>query len=227
MTTLTLVSHHLCPYVQRVSISLMEKQIPFERLYIDLAEKPDWFLKISPLGKVPLLQIGREVIFESAVICDYLDEAYPEHLLHPADPLQRAKHRAWVEFSSATLSDLWGFETARDEDAVRRKAADLRRKFQQLDDALGDGPFFAGGKFSLVDAAFAPVFRYFDVFDQIADFGLFSSLDHVLKWRAHLAQRASVQMAVTPDYPVRLRAFLEKHDAYLHHLAAAHQLNAS
>ena len=49
--TLTLVSHLLCPYVQRAVILLTEKNIPFERIDVDLANKPDWFLKLSPLGK--------------------------------------------------------------------------------------------------------------------------------------------------------------------------------
>ena len=53
---LKLISHKLCPYVQRAVISLTEKGVPFERIDIDLDNKPDWFLKISPLGKVPVLQ---------------------------------------------------------------------------------------------------------------------------------------------------------------------------
>ena len=54
----TLISHHLCPYVQRAAIALAEKGMPFERIYIDLAAKPDWFKAISPLGKVPVLRVA-------------------------------------------------------------------------------------------------------------------------------------------------------------------------
>ena len=75
MTThLKLISHKLCPYVQRAVIALTEKGVPFERIDIDLANKPDWFLKISPLGKTPVLQVGEPPIFESAVILEYLEE---------------------------------------------------------------------------------------------------------------------------------------------------------
>ena len=56
--SLKLISHKLCPYVQRAVIALTEKGIPFERVDIDLADKPDWFLKISPLGKMPVLLVG-------------------------------------------------------------------------------------------------------------------------------------------------------------------------
>src|SRR5262252_630081 len=66
MPKLTLVSHDLCPYVQRAVIALAEKGVRFERVYIDLAAKPDWFRAISPLGKVPLLRVGADVIFQSA-----------------------------------------------------------------------------------------------------------------------------------------------------------------
>src|SRR5918992_3647184 len=86
---LTLISHKLCPYVQRAVIALNEKGVPFERIDIDLANKPDWFLKLSPLGKVPVLvveQDGREqVLFESAVIAEYLDETLAPRL-HPTNP---------------------------------------------------------------------------------------------------------------------------------------------
>ena len=92
---LTLVSHHLCPYVQRAAISLAEKAVPFERVYVDLADKPAWFLDLSPLGKTPVLKVDDRAIFESAVILEYLEETGP-HPLHPADPLRRAEHRAWI-----------------------------------------------------------------------------------------------------------------------------------
>jgi glutathione S-transferase len=77
---LELISHYLCPYVQRAVITSIEKNIPHDRTYIDLANKPEWFLTISPLGKVPLLKVAGEILFESAVICEYLDEISPGSL---------------------------------------------------------------------------------------------------------------------------------------------------
>jgi glutathione S-transferase len=220
MPTLTLVSHHLCPYVQRAAILLSEKGVPFERVNIDLADKPDWFKAISPLGKVPLLKVGEDaVLFESSVICEYLEDTQP-HRLHPTDPLERARHRAWMEFGSTVLADIWGFETANDAATAERKAADLESKFGWLEQSLGEGPYFGGARFSVVDAVFAPVFRYFDVFDAIADYGIFAETPKVGAWRAALAARPSVRDAVTADYPDRLRAFLAAHNAHLHRLAA-------
>jgi glutathione S-transferase len=194
--------------------------VPFERVYIDLSDKPGWFKQLSPLGKVPLLKVGSDaVIFESVVICEYLEETQP-HPLHPADPLQRARHRAWIEFGSVILADLWGFETAKDATTVESKAAALKARFGRIEDSLGDGPYFAGERFCLVDAAFGPVFRYFDVFDGIIDHDIFSKTPKVRAWRRALVVRPSVRDAVSADYADRLRAFLEVHDAYLHRLAA-------
>ena len=220
MPGFTLVSHHLCPYVQRAAIALAEKGIPYERIEIDLADKPEWFRQISPLGKVPLLQVDADtVIFESAVICEYLEETQPNPL-HPADPLDRARHRAWMEFGSAVLSDIWGFETAPDAATLWAKAGALKLKFGRIEASLGAGPYFAGGRFSLVDAVFGPVFRYFDVFDDIIDHEIFSDTPRVRAWRAALAARPSVRSAVSPDYDDRLRAFLKSSNAHLDRLAA-------
>jgi glutathione S-transferase len=208
MTKLTLVSHHLCPYVQRAAIALEEKGVAFERINVDLASKPDWFLAISPLGKVPLLKVGDAVIFESAVILEYLEETQ-SNPLHPADPLTRADHRAWIEFGSTILMDIWNFYTAVDDAALQAKARTLTDKFARLEQRLGGGPYFEGARFSLVDAVFAPVFRYFDAFDRVGDFGMLAGKPRVEAWRQALAQRPSVVRAVAADFPERLWAFLE------------------
>ena len=221
---LKLISHKLCPYVQRAVIALVEKGVPFERIDIDLASKPEWFLKISPLGKVPVLVVATERgevgLFESNVICEYIEETQAGSSLHPADPLARAEHRAWMEFGSAILGDLWGLETTTDAATFESKREALVAKFARVDAALGAGPFFAGDRFSLVDAVFAPIFRYFDVFDDLTDLGIFRSTPKVRAWRDALAQRPSVRSAVGADYPELLRAFLKRYDAHLLKLAA-------
>jgi glutathione S-transferase len=102
----------------------------------------------------------------------------------------------------------------------------MRAKLQQVERVLGDGPWFAGRRFGVVDAAFGPVFRYFDVFDTIVDLGIFSGLPKVCQWRKHLSHRPSIQQAVLPDYADRLRLFLADHDAYLHHIAERHRQKA-
>jgi glutathione S-transferase len=218
MARFTLVSHHLCPYVQRAAITLAEKTVDHERVAVDLSAKPDWFTAISPLGKVPLLKVGERVLFESAVICEYLDEVTPGSL-HPEDPLEKAEHRAWIEFASAMLNAIGGFYNAPDAAAFEDKRTAMAAMAGRLEAALGPGPYFAGARFHLVDAAFGPVFRYFDVFDRIGDFGVFAATPKVRPYRAALADRPSVAGAATPDYSARLEAFLRARPSHLGSLA--------
>ncbi len=211
---LTLISHHLCPYVQRAAIALSEKGVVFERIDVDLSNKPDWFLELSPLRKTPLLKVDGHAIFESAVILEYLEETQPNPL-HPRDPLARAEQRAWIEFASAVLNDIAGLYRAADAIAFTAKADALAGKFERLEQHLGDGPYFAGARFSLVDAAFGPVFRYFDVFDRIGSFGILEEKPKVAAWRRALAARPSVQSAVAQGYDSRLWQFLEQRASHL------------
>jgi glutathione S-transferase len=204
----TLVSHHLCPYVQRAAIVLAEKRVPFARRYVDLAAKPDWFLAVSPLGKTPVLLAGEQPLFESAVICEYLDETLAPPL-HPRDAVRRARERGWMEFGSAVLNTIAGFYNAPDGPALQSRRDELAAKFMQVERVLDcDGPWFAGPRFGLVDAVFGPVFRYFDVFESLGESGFFEQAPKVRAWRRALAGCPSVQQAVSANYPRLLHEFL-------------------
>jgi glutathione S-transferase len=211
---LTLVSHALCPYVQRASIVLEEKQAAFTRRDVDLADKPDWFMAVSPLGKTPVLLVGETPIFESAVICEYLDDTLAPRL-HPADPLRRARHRAWMEFGSAVLDGIAALYNAPEEASLHARRDDLVQRFTVLEASLGAGPYFDGQCFSIVDAVFGPVFRYFDTIERIGDFGFFDATPRVRAWRRALAMRSSVRRAVGADYGANLLAFIEARDSAL------------
>lgn len=214
MSTLTLISHHLCPYVQRAVITLTEKSVGHERVYIDLAAKPEWFRALSPLGKVPLLEVGDIALFESAVICEFLEET-TAHPLHPTDPLAKAQHRAWVEFASAILNDIAGLYTAKTATDFAGRAQTLTDRFTWLERHLGTGPYFTGDAFSMVDAAFAPVFRYFETFERHCDLYLFADLPKTSAWRTALAARPSVETAVDADYDSRLMTFLQARNSHI------------
>jgi glutathione S-transferase len=211
---LELISHNLCPYVQRAIITLLEKEIPHQLRYIDLADKPEWFRSISPLGKVPLLKVKGEVLFESAVICEFLDEITPGSL-HPSDPLIKAKHRAWIEFGSSILNAIAGFYNAPNQKLFEQKQQELRDKFLWIENHWQGGKYFAGDTFSLVDGVYGPIFRYFEVFDAIADFRIFADTPKVKAWRQSLKVRPSIQKAVIPSYPEQLLSFLKGRNSYL------------
>jgi glutathione S-transferase len=155
MTKLTLISHHLCPYVQRAVIALTEKKVPFERIDVDLANKPDWFKALSPLGKTPVLKVGEAVIFESAVILEYLEETQP-FPMHPKDPLQRAWHRSWIEFGSEVLNGIWGFYPRRTKPRLQPKRRRCPANSNSWNTVLDPAPTSMPGSFRLSMQRLAP-----------------------------------------------------------------------
>lgn len=212
---LTLISHHLCPYVQRAAIALNEQEVPFERRNIDLGNKPDWFLKLSPLGKVPILVIDDDaVLFESSVIAQYIDEITGHELLS-SDPLEKYSQLAWMEFASQVIAGIGRLYNADTRSSVEDARSNLEDKFQRVEKALSNGPWFAGEQFTLVDASFAPAFRYFDVIDGLAGFEVLAETPKVACWRLALSKRPSVVAAVSDDYPERLLTFLAGRDSYI------------
>ncbi|MGE7472042.1 glutathione S-transferase family protein [Bosea sp. NPDC003192] len=219
-SSLTLISHPLCPFVQRAAIVLLEKGVPFERINVDLANKPDWFRALSPTGKVPLLKValadGRDAtLFESMVICEYLEETQSGGRLYSEDSLSRAQQRAWIEFGTATLADAWQFLNASDGATSDAKRAAFRDKLQQLETAVAAEPYFSGVAFGMVDAVYAPIFRYFDILDPTVSQPIFEGLPRITAWRGALAARESVIAAVGEDYAERFRQHLRLHKALL------------
>jgi len=210
-----LISHSLCPYVQRSIILLEEKGIVYSRKDIDLAHKPTWFMQYSATGKVPLLIVdGKDSVFESAVICEYLDEVTGGTML-PIDHLEKAQHRSWIDFGSGILADIASLYNASDRIAFEKAHSGIQSKFHQLEKKLSHGPYFTGEIFQLIDAVYAPIFRYFDVIERFLPLDTFNALDKCQRWRKALAQRQSVKQAVSIDYPENLKNFLVKRESYL------------
>ena len=217
---LKLISHKLCPYVQRAVIALSEKGVAFERIDIDLADKPDWFLKISPLGKTPVLLVGDTAIFESAVILEYLEEAQPKPL-HPPDPLARAEHRGWIEFGSAVLGDIAGFYAARDAATFKAKAAQLEQKFARLEarSRLRPGSRAKTSRWSTLCSARCSAISMCSTRSAISAFWQASqnSRAGARRWR----RGQSVRAAVSADYPALLRDFIGRRELWLSQFCSA------
>lgn len=193
-----IVSYNLCPYVQRALIVIGEKGIEAERAYIDLKNKPAWFLKISPLGKVPVLEDRMNgAMFESLAICEYLDEVSAGSL-QPRDPFERHVHKAWMSLATTLLSQITDLtwvpkqaEFDKTQHAIRQTLLILERQIK--------GPYFAGSDFHLVDATFAPAFRIYNLFDQIEDLQI-PLPPRVQNWREALLARKAVADAVLPSF---------------------------
>ncbi len=205
-TDLTLISHPLCPFVQRAAIVLLEKGVAFDRVNVDLSAKPDWFLALSPTGKVPVLKVRQlsgedAILFESVVICEYLNETQGGAAMYPDDALLRARHRAWIEFATQTFTEGWQFLHAKDVATADARRTAFRDRLSKIEAELGGGPYFAGADFGLLDAVYAPLFRYFGNIDRQMANPIFASLLRVTAWRAALAERSSVKSAVIDTYP--------------------------
>jgi len=210
----TLVSFELCPYVQRSVIALEEKGAAYELRHIDLRNKPDWFVDISPFGKVPVLMVDDTVIFESSVINEYLDEVVAPPL-HPGDPLEKARHRSWIEFISTVLgTEAWTLQSATDEATARKVVEAMQVKLHRLEDAIG-GPFFAGEDFRLIDAAAAPLLQRLVWCDHAGQLSLFSGLPKIAAWWDALAAHPSVKQSTVDDGEAKFLALLDEYGSWI------------
>nr|MBS0019227.1 glutathione S-transferase family protein [Gammaproteobacteria bacterium] len=212
---LELISFELCPYVQRAVITLLYKQASFTLTHIDLADPPKWFLDISPFGKVPVLRVdGETIIFESAVISEYIDEVFPGRL-HPADPLQRALNRSWIEFGSACLTETFRMINAKTADKFEDIHADLLEKLQQLEGILGPGPYFNGKQFSLADAAYAPLFARLELLGELVEVYAKTDLPKTARWSETLLAVPAVQRSQAPHFAELYHQMIRNRNGHL------------
>ena len=208
-----LISFETCAFVQRAVITLKRKQIAHDITYIDLDDPPDWFLDLSPLKKVPVLKVDDEVLFESAVINEYLDEITGGEL-QPADPLERARNRAWVEFASNMLGNHYMMKMSQDEDRYTRYRDTLVEKLLRVERRLGDGPWFNGEQFSLADTAFAPLFRHDSVAQRQMSIIDTDSMPKVVAWADRLLALPEVRDSVVDEFDDLYLAALQKNGSY-------------
>lgn len=204
---LELVSHPLCPFVHRASIMLREKGVPFSTRYVDLKAKPDWFLAISPRGKVPVLVADGVALFESAPIVEFLDETHPPSII-PTDPYERARQRAWVEVANDLLAAQFKAvtaPTAPEHDAARATLAPIFARYEQ--------ELASFGEFGLVHIATAPALQRFAVVE--ARVGA-RFLDGKLRaWALPLATRPSVADTVPADFADRFIAMMRERNSVI------------
>ena len=216
-----LISFTLCPYVQRAMIVSNEKNISFDIEYIDLAAPPPWFYDISPLEKVPVLLVDDQPLFESMVICEYLDEISNDSL-YPSDAFKRAENRAWIEFGNDILSTTFDFYTTEDEKRFKHLTNTLIDRFEVLEEEISGGPYFNGEDFSMIDAVFAPVFRYHDRIAKYKDFGFFEDAPLIKAWGERLLKRTSVIQSVPKSYDEDMTQYIKKLDSVFRNDIAEH-----
>lgn len=146
---LRLYSMRFCPYAQRARIVLLHKQIEHETININLKLKPEWFLKLAPLGKVPVIQKDDIIIYESAVVCEYLDEVYPGEKLTPADPYKKAQDAMLLERFSKVTTPFYKFVGSQDQEALKEMINGLETIEQVLKERAT--PYFGGERPMMID----------------------------------------------------------------------------
>ena len=193
------------------------KAVEFEVTYINLREKPDWFLQISPHGKVPVLQVEGDPLFESNAIAEYLDEVV-EPKLHPADAFTRARHRAWTDYVPTFAAGLSVYYSKSAQD-VEDRLPDARARLAKLTEALQqdamDGPFFGGKEMCLVDAAYAPFLQRFIFVDGWLNTGLLQEFPLVKAWADALLDDSRVKNSVPENFESEFVANLHRRGMYV------------
>lgn len=212
---LHLISFPICPYVQRSVIMLKHKQVPYDITYIDLKNPPEWFLEKSPTGKVPLLIVDQEtVVFESAVISEYIDEITPPPIM-PTDPLQRAQARAWIAFMSEHVGAWHKWATAKTEAECIEASNMAAKGFARLETQCKAGPFFAGAQFSLLDATLAPlILRFLLLPDDELNPWKPEQYPQLQRWWNHVSQLPEVKQSVRDDFSERLGMMVASHEGF-------------
>jgi len=200
-------------------IVLRTKKVDFEVTYINLREKPDWFLKISPHGKVPVLNVGDDVLFESNAIAEFLDETVSPQL-HPTDAIKRARNRAWTDFVpdfSKGLSAAYRRDTVEEMEEGR---ADAEKVLAKLEDAIknergNDGPYFNGDTLCLVDAAYAPFLQRFMIAEAKLNTGLLDVFPLVRAWTEALLATDLVTGSVAETFVPEFKASMTRYGYHI------------
>ena len=200
-------------------IVLRTKKVDFEVTYINLREKPDWFLKISPHGKVPVLNVGDDVLFESNAIAEFLDETVSPQL-HPTDAIKRARNRAWTDFVpdfSKGLSAAYRRDTVEEMEEGR---ADAEKVLAKLEDAIknergNDGPYFNGNTLCLVDAAYAPFLQRFMIAEAKLNTGLLDVFPLVRAWTEALLATDLVTGSVAETFVPEFKASMTRYGYHI------------
>lgn len=200
-------------------ILLRAKDIDFEVTYINLQDKPDWFLEISPHGKVPVLSVDGTPLFESNAIAEYLDEMVEPHL-HPTDPIKRARNRAWTDFVPDFAKGLSGIYYTKTPDEMKAGIEEAPKPIAKLEEALAnerenDGPYFNGDRLCLVDAAYAPFLQRFAFVEQKLQTGVLKDFPLVQAWSDALLASDTITGSVVSHFETEFVKSLKRRQFYV------------
>ncbi|KDQ50916.1 hypothetical protein JAAARDRAFT_41703 [Jaapia argillacea MUCL 33604] len=147
-----------CPYVQRTWIALEERGIPYQYKEVNPYKKEKHFLAINPKGLVPAIEYKGQALYESLILSEFLEDAYPEYTprLLPSDPFQKAQVRLQIDYIGKNVIPAF-MRTVQAQQIEKQQEGlkDLYAGLKQVSERV-KGPFFLGEEFSLADVALAP-----------------------------------------------------------------------
>lgn len=191
----------ISPSCQRVFATFANKGVRYDSIEVDISrsERPDDFRKISPFGKVPVLVHKGRVILESANIIQYIDEVWPAPAMMPADPLERAYARQWIQYADRELFDRDALFVHVEKDQAR-KVEICRSLFKALAileaELAGKTGLFLGDQLSLVDCALAPTLANVPVWSQLIDDKSYATYKNIQAYTARLQQHPILKSRV-------------------------------
>lgn len=178
---------------------LHEKGIDFDVHEVDLSNKSEEFLNVSPYGKVPVLRVNGTSLYESNIVNEYLDEGYNSPKLMPDNPEQRALVRSWMAFAD----DYFFPSVFRVRMGLQRgySEAEIQEAKEKLDDALSrlehqlEGREYLVGEYTLADIAHAGNFHRLRVLDKSGEVPL-HKYPSVVAWMERVEDRESYKASV-------------------------------
>ncbi|CAL1577551.1 unnamed protein product [Knipowitschia caucasica] len=189
-----LFSMRFCPFAQRTRLVLNAKGIKHETINISLKDKPDWFLEKNPLGLVPTLETeAGEVLYESPITCDYLDEVYPQNKLLPQSPFEKAQQKMMLEHFSKVPPYFYKIIMAKKNgEDISGLVSELKEKFVKLDEDLvkKNTKFFGGDSITMIDYMMWPWFERLET-NELKD--LLESTPELKKWCGRMQEDPAVK----------------------------------
>ncbi|MGH1351008.1 MAG: glutathione S-transferase family protein [Methyloligellaceae bacterium] len=211
---LELISFRICPFVMRAQITGLEKGCEFKTTYIDLANKPQWFLDQSPTGAVPAIKIDGYFIFESAVICDLIDDLTHD-TLYPSDPVQKYYNKSWIDFASDLIFKQFAVLTAKDKATYDEKVEEILPALAIVEKQISNKPFWNGEQFSIIDAAYAPLLHRFNLVKEHFNIDYLQGYPKLKYWTGCVLTNSSVRQVCNEEFNAEYLEYLNKRETYL------------
>jgi glutathione S-transferase len=173
---------------------LHEKGIDFEVNEVDLSNKSEEFLSVSPYGKVPVLRVNGTTLYESNIVNEYLDEVYGSPRLMPEGPEERASVRSWMAFADdyffpSIYRVRMGLQRGYSEDEIQEAKEKLEDALSRLEHQL-EGREYLAGEYTLADIAHAGNFHRLRVLTESGEVPL-HEYPNVMAWLGRVESRES------------------------------------